>query len=841
MSAEVHGHLMDVEGECASACRKHLSPGSPACSTAWTAPPCSTWICGAGTQSGHISKGQVRASETSICARERPVEPVERTGTGAPSTGQPVPSPSRQVQPLNPRTDGSEAVDPGRRPVKNGHGLKPYRHLSYGYPIKPNDPSEREAEGGGIRRPLTGGDARGGTTACGASDTVLEGEDDGRQYVRSEGGGRACMRMRGARGVRDGGREEKERPEEELVRSPRYEWPGQGIERGKGRENEREGGEGRSGTNRSQGKEGKEYGYAGGKERAESGERGGREREQHVAEEEGDEEARGDEGRGTGAVRREEGAKAAHVRSEGEGIRASGATHGSGRARRLDKGRARRGMEEPRGVAGQKRGESIRRSMARLAPFFLPCDAYDHRDENRMLLAYAPTPTPVPRTDRKKVKDKGRKAEAGASRICGATTRLGWQHHASSGRDGTLPRLPPSYIPPIARTRWRRCPSALLSAHGGVRGLHRRAFHSNDAQCALHGSARADPPEHASTYGNDPAPPIGRASHATAPGEGGGTQGGRKWSVVGLHTAQVAPSRPPLRQRGNAHVRDARCTNDKTGGEGEGWAEDRRIGRNGDRVGRDMKELTQKKRAGAVEKSAQCRPQPQREGRHSISTPYSVQQRRKGFRCTTGRGVRGPPPSRTPAGANCDARRSVKLGGVENDDMLEGRWAGVVVTETMKRGTVTHIGSVRLRFKPPRERREMMESRMAIISSVQFGSLSFALFWAAFNSAQSLAALTETWREGGSLQASNRAEYAHRDGRTKYARTRKTIFKIRYGDLGAVTVRYALTLWLLRLDHGATLQACTLACSVARAMVRVGVPTFYVFGQHSFNPGRFYW
>ncbi|KAJ7483212.1 hypothetical protein FB451DRAFT_1169829 [Mycena latifolia] len=97
MSAEVHSHLMDVE-----------------------APPCSTWICGTGTQSGHISKGKVCASETSFCAKERPVEPVKRTGTGALSTGQPFPYPSRQVQPPNPRTDGSKAIDPGRRPA----GLK---------------------------------------------------------------------------------------------------------------------------------------------------------------------------------------------------------------------------------------------------------------------------------------------------------------------------------------------------------------------------------------------------------------------------------------------------------------------------------------------------------------------------------------------------------------------------------------------------------------------------------------------------------------------------------------------------------------------------------------------
>ncbi|KAJ7469155.1 hypothetical protein FB451DRAFT_1177147 [Mycena latifolia] len=117
MSAEVRGHLMDVE---ASVTRQFgMLDGMDG------AAMLSTWICGAGTQSGHISKGKVCASEKSFCARERPVEPVERTGTGAPSTGQPIPYPSRQVQPPNLRTDGSKAVDPGRRPVKNGHGLKP--------------------------------------------------------------------------------------------------------------------------------------------------------------------------------------------------------------------------------------------------------------------------------------------------------------------------------------------------------------------------------------------------------------------------------------------------------------------------------------------------------------------------------------------------------------------------------------------------------------------------------------------------------------------------------------------------------------------------------------------
>ncbi|KAJ7444501.1 hypothetical protein FB451DRAFT_1189595 [Mycena latifolia] len=104
ISAEVCGHLMDVEV-------RHVGRH------------------GRRRHALHMDLRR-RDTEWTHLQGERPVEPVERTGTGAPSTGQPVPYPSRQLQPPNPRTGGSKAVDPGPHPVKNGHGLKPY----YGRP-----------------------------------------------------------------------------------------------------------------------------------------------------------------------------------------------------------------------------------------------------------------------------------------------------------------------------------------------------------------------------------------------------------------------------------------------------------------------------------------------------------------------------------------------------------------------------------------------------------------------------------------------------------------------------------------------------------------------------------
>ncbi|KAJ7326336.1 hypothetical protein DFH08DRAFT_1027307 [Mycena albidolilacea] len=46
-------------------------------------------------------------------------------GNGSPSTGEPVPYPSRRREALRPKTYGFKPVRPGRRPVENGDGFKP--------------------------------------------------------------------------------------------------------------------------------------------------------------------------------------------------------------------------------------------------------------------------------------------------------------------------------------------------------------------------------------------------------------------------------------------------------------------------------------------------------------------------------------------------------------------------------------------------------------------------------------------------------------------------------------------------------------------------------------------
>jgi hypothetical protein len=59
-------------------------------------------------------------------------------GNGSPSTGEPVPYPSRRREALKSKTYGSKPVRPGRRPVENGDGFKPYPHLADVGPTPPH-------------------------------------------------------------------------------------------------------------------------------------------------------------------------------------------------------------------------------------------------------------------------------------------------------------------------------------------------------------------------------------------------------------------------------------------------------------------------------------------------------------------------------------------------------------------------------------------------------------------------------------------------------------------------------------------------------------------------------
>jgi hypothetical protein len=63
-----------------------------------------------------------RCHEVAECYRRTPVEAVERPGTGPRRRV----NPSRRREALRPKTYGSKLVRPGRRPVENGDGFKPY-------------------------------------------------------------------------------------------------------------------------------------------------------------------------------------------------------------------------------------------------------------------------------------------------------------------------------------------------------------------------------------------------------------------------------------------------------------------------------------------------------------------------------------------------------------------------------------------------------------------------------------------------------------------------------------------------------------------------------------------